>query len=196
MTLTQADPTSSHLQVAQAGLNTFVQLRRVPSDLTIDPTPQPVFVVTLRPNPEGEGFGAELRHVAWRYFASNLSLNVVSIEVSIASPPVIDRLQYGEPAKQALEALEKVRVISHPGAQRMELRLLRVPGSLAEALWVKPSDKDKGVVFPVKTFDLMRLRYKPQSFDEFIDTLQPVKNKVPTPEERRARSTKYHSSQL
>jgi hypothetical protein len=166
-------------QVFEAGLLHLVQLGRVPAGLSINPNPQPICLLSLKDGVDNFQLPTAPIPVNWRYFAGDLSGPVVAGDIIATTPPVIAGLLYGDTAKRALQASLALASLAETQASDYEPFLLRIPGALVEAFWLKPSTDGTPWIVPFgPTFDPTHRQGAPITVDGFLHTLRPVAPQV------------------
>jgi hypothetical protein len=172
-------PSPGSREAFKTGLQHLVQLGRVPAGLHVHMNPQPIYVLSLK-----DGVSASLmpsaRLVGWRYYAGDVSGEVVAGDVSATAPPAITSLRYGDSARTALTATLALRKLPDVQANNFEARLLRIPGALVEGLWLKPASDSNGLIVPLRrTFRRDKQDGRPEGIDDFLNTLRPVSESIP-----------------
>jgi hypothetical protein len=179
MPLIFAKPSIELRRVFEAGLLHLVQLGRVPAGLSINPNPDPICVLSLKDGVENFQLPAVPIPVSWRYFAGDISGPVVAGDITVTSPPVIAGLLYGDTAKRALQAKLALASLPETQASDYEPFLLRIPGALVEAFWLKPSADGTPWIVPFgPTFEPTHRQGTPVTVDGFLHTLRPVATQV------------------
>ena len=168
-------------QAFQAGLLHLVQLHRIPAGLTVYPHTLQIYNLGARDVLAKADPGVTAKLVSWRYFAGgDNETTTVAGDVDASSTPQVTSLSYGASAWTALkaaEALENLPDFSGPAAS-YEPRLLRIPGLLTEAFWLKSLSQSAGreadwVVpyrTPIKDLD----QAKPYPIKDFLQMLYPL----------------------
>jgi hypothetical protein len=137
---------------------------------------QQVYTLGLRDILNGAGIGAAAL-AGWQFLASNPNYSVaaqvfsalddqVPALSSIANDPQIVK------AVNAVNAAKALPLFEQPGT---ELRLLKIPGVLVEAVWLKPSQGD-GEIAAYLTIakSIEAMRWYPAQ--DFLNLLKPVAN--------------------
>jgi hypothetical protein len=122
----------------------------------------------------GRGIGAATL-AGWQFLAADPDNSVAAHVTSTLGdlPPAISSISNGPEIAKAIDAVNAAKampVFQQPGG---ELRLLKIPGVLVEAVWLKPAFGD-GEVYPYLTLakGLDAMRWYPAQ--EFLNILKPV----------------------
>jgi hypothetical protein len=164
------------LQAFEAGLLHLIQLGRVPSGLTVNPDPQPIYHLNADHVAGDFHLPAIARPTGWRYFAGDSLGEVVAGDVSATSPPVLTNLCYGATAQKALQAFLALAGLPEVNATGFEVRVLRIPGALVEGFWLKPPEDGNGLLVHCNRMTRDTQRWgKPYPIDDFLrNNLRPV----------------------
>ena len=137
-------------QAFEAGLLHLVQLDRIPTGFRIYPFTLPVYNLGTRDVLANADLKATARLVSWRYFAANDNQSTAVVgDVDATATPRVTGLSYGALALETLKATQALESMPGLSATHYEPRLLRIPGLLVEAFWLKtmsPGDEADLVV--------------------------------------------------
>ncbi len=159
----------------EAGLAHLVRSGRVPAGLHVDPHPHPVYVMSLKDELDHADLEKSGKLVSWRYFAGDVSGEVVVGDVSDSAPPTVTRLIHGEPAREVMQANRELEGLAEVQDNDFELRLLRVPGAHVEGLWLQPPDaSDAIIVHSGKVFGSAQKKRGSEPLHAFLKNLHPV----------------------
>ncbi len=179
MPIILSKPSTALRQAFEAGLQHLVDLNRVPAGLPVNPNPQPIYLLSLQDTKGNFRLPNVARLVSWRYFAGDVSGDVVTGDINATPPHAISGLSYGNTAKRALQATLALSGLKEVQDGNFEPRLLRIPGALAQGFWLKPPSEDNGLIVPFgSTFEPTHREGKPAPIDGFLTTLRPVAKQV------------------
>ena len=173
-------PSPERKQAFEAALNHLVQLGRVRAGLNVDPNSYPIYTVDPA-QVRGDFHLPEVtKLIGWRYYAGDASTEVVLGEVTATSPAVVNRIQYGDPALKAWNAMQALNDRPEFHDDKYQLNILRLPEALTEAYWLQPAGSN-GLIVPYgKSFTLKQDYGKPENIDDFLHTVkfveQPAKS--------------------
>ena len=148
------------------------------ADALVDPGPhrlQWLYTLELDDLVNGRGVrNATL--VGWRFLAGTKEGPAVAADVTIPPEggPALTSLSSGRTIAEALGATDLLTVLSLVLFQDYELRVLRIPGLLTEAFWLKSKTSAVDLVVPFDTLveDLVPTRAYPM--DVFLNILRPL----------------------
>jgi hypothetical protein len=167
-------------QAFRTGLDQLAQLKKIPTDLTIQP-PLPVYNAGVRDVIMNSNLDASAKLVAWRYFAVSDSQGIaVSGDLDLGALPRVTSLAYGK------SVLETLRTTEGPASTdpdllnaQFEPRLLRIPGLLLECLWLSPMQPLGGAIgWVVPYHTLIRDLGPREPADTFYQKLRPWAEKA------------------
>ena len=165
-------PSPARKQAFEAALSHLVQLGRVRAGLNVDPNSYPIYTV----DPalvKGDFHLSEIaKLIGWRYYAGDASTEVVLGEVTATSPAVVNRMQYGDPALKAWNAMQALDDRPEFQNDKYQLNILRLPEALTETYWLQPAGSN-GLIVPYgKSFRLEHDDEKPENVDDFLHSLK------------------------
>ena len=178
-------PNPEQSQAFQAGLGLLTQLKRVSSQLTVNPNPLPIYNLGARDVTAGTDIGAAGKLAGWRYYATDASAaRAVSGDLDSSSTPRVTKLSYGPDVWEIWKRIEALGAgVGLPENGMYEPCLLRIPGLLIEAFWFRPRMQsggaaDSGWVVPYHTLlkDLDPLKL--YSVNEFLAKIVPAAQKA------------------
>ena len=137
-------PSVQHRRAFEAALQHVVDLGRAQPGLATNPHPIPVYLLALREVVGNEKPLTAAKLACWRFFAENTSGQVVAGDVSSGLPAKVNALIYGEAATTLLKTALSLNDMPEVRRQPHDLRILRIPGGLVNALWVKPATGGNG----------------------------------------------------
>jgi hypothetical protein len=176
-------PSVKQREVFEAGLRDLVALHRIPEGLIVDPNPLPVYSFELRDVLARAELADRGKLVSWRYYATGgAPATVVSGDVTTTSTPQLTTLSYGPAVVEAMNTAKDIQKRRGAEVPSYEPRLLRIPGLLVEAHWVKPlvqpaGGKATGWVLPYNT-PHGHLRAKEFTEEDFSAEISPLAEKV------------------
>jgi hypothetical protein len=192
MPLVLWDDSAARRQAFQTGLLHLSELGRVRRELPIRPQPQPIHVFGLRDVLAGERImGAPGKPVSWRYYAGTDVEAPVAGDVDVSAPPKVTGMRYGPQVRAALEATQTLEKLAQADGNPWQLRLLRIPGLLAEAFWLTlPDHLTPDNANATGSLVVLALYYEtfipgvergtPVPIDEFLERVRPLAATVST----------------
>ncbi|MDQ2843695.1 MAG: hypothetical protein M3Y72_22175 [Acidobacteriota bacterium] len=162
-------------QVFKAGLLQLSQLHRIPAGLSVYPHTLPIFNLGAREILANADPGSTAKQVGWRYFAGvDNPKTTVAGDVDMSSVPQIASLFYGASAWTALQAAEALGDLPDLSGDSYEPRMLRIPGLLIEALWLKPLSAGAGTdrIVPYHTLIKSLDPATPYPAQDFFDKIR------------------------
>ena len=137
-------PSMQHRRAFEAALQHVVDLGRAQPGLEVDPHPIPVYLLALKEIVGNQRPLTAAKLACWRFFAENASGQVVAGDVSSELPAKVNALIYGEAATNLLKTARSLNDMPEVRRQPYDLRILRIPGGLVNAFWVKPATDGNG----------------------------------------------------
>jgi hypothetical protein len=135
-----------------------------------------VFTLALPDLAKNGGGIANAKAAGWRFLASAGS-DAAAAEVSEppqGHPPKMRSFARGPQFQQAIQAAQEVEALPQARDQHYELRVLRVPGLLMEAFWLKAQGGGEDYVIPYLVPDPQRQYRRVFPMSEFLDTVRPL----------------------
>ncbi len=173
--MTIGKPSTRQRQVFESALLQSVQLGRVPDGLQVDPNPEPVYLVNVYNLIEGCELTDHARLVGWRYSARDPSGNWMTGEVSATLPYMLTSLRYGQVQSNSYKVKHDLANSPEVQAKDFQLRVLRIPGALAEGYWLKPADGNGLFVHLANTFNKTHKKGELHAIDAAMQQMRPLK---------------------
>ena len=142
-----------------------------------------IFTLGLRDIVNTAGIQAA-KPAGWRFLAGHLSGEVVAADVTEPIPgaaqnatPKMTSLSRDPLIARAIRAIHEVETLPEVQEKHYELQVLRIPGLLIEAFWLKSRDTGADLVVPVLTRsrELQVMRAYPIA--EFLNIVRPMTTK-------------------
>ena len=135
---------------------------------------QQIYTLGLQDILTGAGLGAAAL-AGWQFLAANADYSVAAHVNSALGDlgPAISSIANDPEIAKVIAAITAAKAMPLFDQQGSELRLLRIPGVLVEAVWLKPPQGD-GEVYPYLTLakGLDAMRWYPAQ--DFLNILKPV----------------------
>jgi hypothetical protein len=151
MSLIHHRPPAAMQQVLLAGLPDFANSSDpAAGDLYKAEQGHEVYVLSLNDLLRGAGLNAA-KDAGWRFISAAAPGGVGAVAHVSNGPdgtPLMRGISYGPEIAAALRAAREVESLPEVAAQHFELWVLRIPGVLVEAYWLKASSGKKDLIVP------------------------------------------------
>lgn len=140
---------------------------------------QKVYVLGLQQIVAGDPFG-EQNFTGWRYLTDIAPDLAAAGEVSQTTDdqtPSFSGLSYGPRLAKAVRASGTIETLDGVPAGNYELSLLRIPGLLIDAFWLRSSNTGNDLVVPYDTLTKGLQEMYVYRMDEFLNIVRPLAEK-------------------
>ena len=139
-----------------------------------------IFTLGLRDIMNGAGL-REAKAAGWRFLAGNLSGEVVAADIIQPLPGTAQNgaakmtsLSHDPVIADAIRAVNEVETLPEVQNRNYELQVLRIPGLLIEAFWLKSHDAGGDLIVPVLTRARELSRMKAYPVADFLNIVRPM----------------------
>src|SRR2546429_2368554 len=138
-----------------------------------------IFTLGLSNIANQEGF-ADAKSAGWRFLAGSSVGEAIAgdvMEIPPGTAPRMTSVSHDPLVGRAIQAVHELESLPEVHDQDYELNVVRIPGLLIEAFWLKSRGKGPDLVIPVLTRETGLKRMKPYPMEQFLTEVEPLVEK-------------------